>query len=285
MKYCNRWLIFIAAASMTVLAGCSGKTNGPNQTANCEVSEELSTNNMKTLQLDNVEVTWIQDTPGEHMNPVSLLAGAEALLPDSVIQQGIPSSMSTFLVKSGGLTILFDTGLGSPSSLLESSLKSLGLSLSEIQYIYLTHLHNDHIGGMLQGDSIMFPNAAVYLSRVEHDAWLNMSEEKNQNAVKTINAYKERLHLFEFGDSLPGGVKAMEAIGHTPGHTVFQTGQLLIIGDLIHGAAIQFEHPEICATYDMDPEKAAETRKYFIKYAEENHLTMAGMHLPAPAFR
>ena len=71
----------------------------------------------------------------------------------------------------------------------------------------------------------------------------------------------------------------------TPGHTVFQANKLLVIADLIHGAALQLEHPEICATYDMDKEKAVKSRKCFLQYAKDNGLTMAGMHLPAPAFK
>ena len=93
------------------------------------------------------------------------------------------------------------------------------------------------------------------------------------------------MHLFEFGETLPGNVVAMNAEGHTPGHTVFQANKLLVIADLIHGAALQLEHPEICATYDMDKEKAVKSRKYFLQYAKDNGLTMAGMHLPAPAFK
>lgn len=77
----------------------------------------------------------------------------------------------------------------------------------------------------------------------------------------------------------------MEAVGHTPGHTVFQSGKLLVIGDLIHGVALQLEHPEYCASYDMDKEAAVKARKYFLQYAKDNQLTMAGMHLPAPAFK
>lgn len=76
----------------------------------------------------------------------------------------------------------------------------------------------------------------------------------------------------------------MEAVGHTPGHTVFQTGKLLIVGDLMHGVALQKEHPEICASFDMDKEAAAATRRNILKYARDNALTMAGMHFPAPAF-
>lgn len=193
--------------------------------------------------------------------------------------------MSTFLVDTNGIRILFDTGMGAPGSRLLPGLQSLGISPADIGYLYLTHFHGDHIGGMMKGDSVVFPNAEVYASKVEYDAWMTMPAERKAQVVKTMDAYKERLHLFEFGDTLPGNVVAMEAVGHTPGHTVFQSGKLLVIGDLIHGAALQLEHPEYCASYDMDKEAAVKARKYFLQYAKDNQLTMAGMHLPAPAFK
>lgn len=94
------------------------------------------------------------------------------------------------------------------------------------------------------------------------------------------------MYLTHFhGDKLPGDIEAMNGIGHTPGHTVFQAGKLLVIGDLIHGAALQLEYPEYCASYDMDKETAVKTRKHFLQYAKDNGLTMAGMHLPPPAFK
>lgn len=193
---------------------------------------------------------------------------SDELMESLSLQGGIPSSMSTFLVDTNGIRILFDTGMGAPGSRLLPGLQSLGISPADIGYLYLTHFHGDHIGGMMKGDSVVFPNA-----------------ERKAQVVKTMNAYKERLHLFEFGDTLPGNVVAMEAVGHTPGHTVFQSGKLLVIGDLIHGAALQLEHPEYCASYDMDKEAAVKARKYFLQYAKDNQLTMAGMHLPAPAFK
>lgn len=151
--------------------------------------------------------------------------------------------------------------------------------------MYLTHFHGDHIGGMMKGDSVVFPNAEVYASKTEYDAWMKMPAERKAQVVKTMDAYKDRMHLFEFGEVLPGNVETLNAAGHTPGHTVFQAGKLLVIGDLIHGAALQLEYPEYCASYDMDKETAVKTRKHFLKYAKENGLTMAGMHLPPPAFK
>ena len=96
-----------------------------------------------------------------------------------------------------------------------------------------------------------------------------------------MEAYKDRLHLFAYNDTLPGGVVALNGEGHTPGHTVYRAGGFLIVGDLLHGAALQLARPDICASYDMDPQKAVTTRKHYLEYARQNDLLMAGMHQPA----
>ena len=280
------WKYLVVTSAIFVLSACGGGTKK-------QVNEDVSMDNvngvcdgLKTLQLDEVKVTWIQDNAKERLMERMLFADVDDSLIESLkLQGGIPSSMSAFLVETGGIRILFDTGMGAPDSRLLSGLASLGITPSDIKYLYLTHFHGDHIGGMMKGDSVVFPDAEVYASKVEYDAWLKMPADRNAQVLKTMNAYKDRLHLFEFGETLPGNVVAMNAEGHTPGHTVFQANKLLVIADLIHGAALQLEHPEICATYDMDKEKAVKSRKCFLQYAKDNGLTMAGMHLPAPAFK
>lgn len=276
----------VVVVLVLLLAGCG---SGGRKQVNEEVemdSTNVVNDGMKTLLLDEVRVTWIQDNTGQHFMPRTLFPDADDRLMDSLsLPGGLPSSMSTFLVETQGVRILFDTGLGAPDSRLLPALQSLGFTPADVPYIYLTHFHGDHIGGMMSGDSAVFPKAEVYASKAEYDAWLHMPAEKNAQVVKTMNAYKDRLHLIEFGDTLPGNVIAIDAVGHTPGHTVYRTGKLLVIGDLIHGAALQMAHPEICATYDMDKEAAVRSRKHFLRYAETNGLTMAGMHLPPPAFQ
>lgn len=280
------WKYWVVASVALLLVGCGG---GAKKQTNEEASMDSTTmacDGLKTLQLDGVKVTWIQDNAKERLMERTLFADASDELIDSLkLADGIPSSMSTFLVETDGDRILFDTGMGAPDSRLLSGLASLGVTPADIKYLYLTHFHGDHIGGMMKGDSIVFPNAEVYASKVEYDAWLKMSSERNAQVVKTMNAYKDRLHLFEFGETLPGNVVTMNAEGHTPGHTVYQAGKLLVIADLIHGAALQLEHPEICAAYDMDKDAAVKSRKHFLRYAKENGLTMAGMHLPPPGFK
>ena len=280
------WRYWVVASIALLLVGCGG---GAKKQTNEEASMDSTTmacDGLKTLQLDGVKVTWIQDNAKERLMERTLFADASDELIDSLkLADGIPSSMSTFLVETDGVRILFDTGMGAPDSRLLSGLASLGVTPADIKYLYLTHFHGEHIGGMMKGDSIVFPNAEVYASKVEYDAWLKMSSERNAQVVKTMNAYKDRLHLFEFGETLPGNVVTMNAEGHTPGHTVYQAGKLLVIADLIHGAALQLEHPEICASYDMDKDAAVKSRKHFLRYAKENGLTMAGMHLPPLGFK
>lgn len=216
--------------------------------------------------------------------PRTLFADAPDSLVSSLgLENGIPSSVSTFLMeKKDSCVMLFDTGNGAPDSRLMDGLAQMGLSPADVRYLCLTHFHGDHIGGMMRGDTVVFPNAEVYASKVEYDAWMQMPDEQKALVVKTMEAYKNRLHLFQFGDTLPGGVVALEAVGHTPGHTVFQAGKILVVGDLMHGVALQKEHPEFCASYDRDKEAAVATRKRILKYVRDNGLTMAGMHFPAP---
>lgn len=263
----------------TISGSCSSKRDAEN--CNNKINKEL-----EMLETSGSKVIWIQDNEGSHMMKTELFADAPKGLLDSLnLQNGISASMSTFLVECDSVRILFDTGLGSPNSRLVKVLKENGISPEDIQYIYLTHFHGDHIGGMMREDSVVFPNAQVYASRSEYEAWMNMPADKNAQVVKTMNAYKKNIHLFEFGDTLPRRVLTIDAVGHTPGHTAFQAGKLLVIGDLVHGAALQLEHPEICASYDMDKETAIKTRIRILQYAKDNGLTMAGMHLPAPGFK
>ena len=236
------------------------------------------------VQVGDVQAMWIRDNAADRLMPRTLFPDASDALMDSLgLAGGVPSTVSTFYVKTDGAGILFDTGLGATDSRLLSGLQTFGIVPADVKYVYLTHMHGDHIGGMLtQEGEAVFPAAEVYVSKPEYDYW--MADKANRQQVATMEAYKDRLHLFQFGDTLPGGVVAMDAVGHTPGHTVFQAGKLLVVGDLMHGAALQKVHPEVCATFDMDKEAAIGARRRFIRYAEENGLTMAGMHLPVPAF-
>lgn len=237
----------------------------------------------KTLELGDVKVTWIQDRAATQS--ASLFPQAPASLIDSLgLRGGIPSSMSVFLVESKGMRILFDTGLGGKDSRLLHLLSLMGLTPADIGFIYLTHLHGDHIGGLMQGGRAVFPTAQVFVAKQEFRGWMRMPAEKKAQVEKMAKAYRLNLHFFDFGDYLPGDVKTIDASGHTPGHTAFRVGDLLIVGDIIHGAALQLADLDLCPTYDMEPAEARAARKRILQYARMNNLVVAGMHLPAPGF-
>ncbi|SMP45732.1 MBL fold metallo-hydrolase [Fibrobacter sp. UWB10] len=282
--------LFAVALALTV-AGCSD-TKTVKETAETNVVPETAAavEGTKTVSLANgAKVTWIQDNAGEKLMPRDLFSDASDSLYASLnMPAGIPASVSTFLVQIDGKYILFDAGLGAWGGQLLNRLVALGVNPDSIGLVYLTHFHADHIAGLVKtGDAgkteKVFKNAAVYAGKVEYDAWMN-DIPKNDLQKDVMALYKDCLHLFAFGDTLPHGVLAMDAVGHTPGHTAFQLANLLVVGDLMHGYALQKDHSEINSNYDMDKAKSAESRKRLMQYARDNKLLMAGMHLPPPAF-
>ncbi len=301
MKKC--FLPLIAIVASFAVFGCSDtktpateKTAEPAKTAtepaeNAAAAEAANVVQVaKTIKLANgASVTWIQDNQGEKLNPRSLFSDAsDSLFASLNLPDGIPASVSTFLLQIDGKNILFDAGLGAFGGQTLDRLSALDVAPDKIDLIYLTHFHVDHIAGMIAKDSAgknvkVFNNATVYAGKVEYDAWMS-DIPKNDLQKAVMGIYKDKLHLFAFGDSLPHGVLALDAVGHTPGHTAFQISNLLVIGDLMHGYALQKDHPEINSNYDMDKEKSIESRKRLMQYARDNKLTMAGMHLPPPGF-
>lgn len=230
-----------------------------------------------------VEIHPIQDNVQPRMMPRALFAEA----PDSLIaalglEEGIPASVCAFLVKSEGQEILFDAANGAPDSQLVPKLLALDVKPEDIDHIFITHLHGDHIGGLAASDKAVFPNAQLHINTLELDAWMAMPAEQTTALRRTIELYKDRLHTFTPDEDLPCGIKAIEAYGHTPGHTVYRVGKNIIAGDIMHGTALQISHPEYSARFDMDKAQATQTRKAIMNNAEEEGLKVYGMHFPAP---
>lgn len=264
-----------AVAAAMLISSCGSAPK------NAEAGEHVI-DGVHTVQMDGFKASWIRDNSEARKNQMTTFPTASDEV-KAEFADGIDSSMSTFLLEKDGKTVLFDTGLGQQGSRLLPSLDSLGYSPADIDYIYITHLHGDHIGGLTKEGKAVFGNAEIYLSRLEYDAWMSM-EDRNAQAKAALEPYSGKTHLFEFGDTLPLDIEAIDAAGHTPGHAAFLAGKLLIAGDLMHGVAMQLKYPEVNASYDMDQEQAAATRARILSLAKEKGYLLCGMHFPEPGF-
>ena len=231
---------------------------------------------------NDYEIFPIQDNLSPRMMGRTLFPDApDSLIAELGLEEGIPASVSAFLVKTGGNEILFDAANGAPDSQLMQVLESLQTTADEIDYIFITHLHGDHIGGLLKEGEAVFSNALVYINKTEYDAWMAMEGRQSEGLRNICSAYGERVKTFTLEDELPCGIEAVEAYGHTPGHTAYRVGDALIAGDVMHGTALQARYPEFSAGFDMDKEMSVKTRRAILKMAEEG-VKVYGMHFPAP---
>ena len=218
----------------------------------------------------------IFDNPAPRTMSLALFGDVPADLVSSLqIADGIPSSVSVMLLEKDGQQLLFDAGNGNADSQMFPELQELGFTPADIDAIFITHLHGDHIGGLMKDGQPVFTQAKLYIPSVELDAW--MQDAKVQALVA---AYADRLVKFAPDEALPCGVQAIAAYGHTPGHTLYLSDDKLIADDIMHGLALQLDHPEFCARYDMDKEGAVASRKSVIERVKQEGWTMFGMHFP-----
>lgn len=249
---------------------------------------------METFNIGDITVIALADAPGEH--DIALFHGAAPELIQALAPSGkVASGINTFLIQSAGRNILVDTGLGiaAGGSLLDS-LALLGLAPADIDVILVTHMHFDHIGGLVADNQAVFPKAVLKIGNLEQAFWLAPAATDPTNSpyvdfgpAKLVGElYKDRLQGFEFAEEVGPGIVAQAAVGHTPGHTAFlvESGgqKLLIWGDLTHGMALQMPHPEIYPDYDYDPAAATATRKAVLERVSADNIPVAGMHIPFP---
>ena len=277
MKKSKTTKIITASAAVLMAVSCG------NTKTNAQQEAEHTTDGVTVMKIDTLTLTTIRDDEGDKRMPNSLFYGktdsakVERLSPDG----SVSSSISCYLVETQGKKVLFDTGNGTErGGMLLKRLDDIGVSPEDIDLLVITHFHGDHIGGMTEGGKPVFTRAEVYVPEQEYAAWLKMSNQNAKMAMDAMAAYGDRLHRFSYSDTLPLGIKPMAAPGHTPGHTVYQMGRLLVVGDLMHGFDLQIQDFGICPSFDMNPEQAIESRKKYVDYARKNKLIVAGMHFP-----
>jgi len=222
-------------------------------------------------------------------------------LAKSYLKTPLETSVNAYLINTGSKLILIDAGAGKlfgPTlGFLVANLEASGYKPDQVDEIYITHLHPDHVGGLVAGDKPVFPNAILRADQKEADYWLSATnlaqapaDSKGffQGAMASVNPYiaAGRFKAFSGSGELSPGIAALATSGHTPGHTSYvvtsQGHELIVLGDLIHVGAVQFGKPAITIGFDSDPKSAlAERLKVFNAAAKDGDL-VAGAHLAFP---
>lgn len=198
------------------------------------------------------------------------------------------------LVNTGSELILFDTGVGEGGrparGNMRAALESAGYTPEQVDVVVLTHMHPDHIGGLMEGGAPAFPNARYVTGQKEYDFWAAMDPEANgvtKLMAKNVKPLADKMTFLGDGGSVASGVTAMAANGHTPGHMVYMLEdggqQLVLAADLANHYVWSLAYPDWEVRFDMDKAAAAATRKSVLGMLASDRIPFVGYHMPFPA--
>ncbi|SHN41871.1 MBL fold metallo-hydrolase [Chitinophaga sp. CF418] len=223
------------------------------------------------------------------------------LLRNNFLDTIAETTISAYLVLANNQQILIDAGCGSffgPTlGKLKKHLIDAGFHPENINAVLLTHLHADHVGGLVEGDKMTFPNATIYINKKEAEFWLTTGNKEKANkraqpffdpAQAAIMPYQKagKVKTYDPGAQLFPGISSINAFGHTPGHSFYMVeskGQKLVFwGDVIHAGAVQFTDPSVTIDFDVDLAAAAAARSNTFNEAVKDGYWIAAPHLSFP---
>ena len=213
-------------------------------------------------------------------------------------------ALNVVVVRSGGRTILIDAGMGMEfpdlpkAGQLLHRLEAAGIDLASVTDVVLTHMHMDHVGGLL-ADGVkdrLRPDLRIHVAAAEAKFWESpdfsrvsmppgFPDALRQAAKRFLEEYRTRLRLFEDEYEVAPGVVVCRTGGHTPGHSVVRLAsggeRLTFAGDLVF--AVGFEHPDWYNGFEHDPEEAARVRVGLLRELAANRELLVATHMPFPS--
>ncbi len=214
-------------------------------------------------------------------------------------------ALNVVVVRSGPQTILLDAGLGIDPDLhlpragqLVRRLEAAGIELASVTDVVLTHMHMDHIGGLLV-DGVkdrLRPDVKIHVAAAEVTFWESpdfsrvsmppgFPDALRSAARRFMNEYRGHLQTFEERSEVAPGVQVLRTGGHTPGHSVVRVAsggdRLTFAGDAVF--TVGFDHPDWHNGFEHDPEEAARVRVRLLEELAETGETLVATHLPFPS--
>jgi len=291
---------FLATSALAALGAASGLRLAP------ALAQDGSTTGVaaaRSFPIGGARVTALNDgflpIGPDALNGIEPEAFMELLRAAHIEGEAHPTGVNAYLVETGEATVLVDTGTGNamgPSlGQLASNMAALGIDPASVDTVIATHLHPDHVGGVLAEGGNPFANAGLKVHEADLDFWTGGEVRKQapesaqgffDAAEAAVAAFGERVETFADGADLGGGMTAMHLPGHTVGHSGVMLESegdgLLIWGDIVHVAPIQLARPEVTIGFDTDQPQAAETRTALLDQVATDGTRVAGMHIGFP---
>ena len=208
----------------------------------------------------------------------------------------LPSNWTCLLVDTGRKKLLVDTGIGHldpGGGKLLPQLEGLGFQPGDIDMVFLTHGHPDHVGGCTgEDEKPVFKNAQYVTGKQEFEFWTSEPEQPDpenwmaQISRQKLLAIQDQLELVGGDSELLPGIRTIEAFGHTPGHLgleIHSQGETLL--NLADAALhpLHLEHPEWFAKVDMQPEQMISTRVRLLQHAAKEEVLVLFFHFDFPS--
>jgi glyoxylase-like metal-dependent hydrolase (beta-lactamase superfamily II) len=291
-----RTVALLSAALFATLGGTSALAAAP--------MAKFSAPGFYRLMVGDFEVTALSDGTAD-LPMDQLLQEApgktKKALANAFLKTPLETSVNAYLINTGSKLVLIDTGAGNlfgPTlGKLLANLKASGYQAADIDEIYLTHLHPDHVGGLASNGSLTFPNAEVHADKRESDYWLSQANMDSapasmkgffQGARASLMPYIDahKYQPFSSNTELLPGITSYASYGHAAGHTSYviesQGSKMIVAGDLIHVPAVQLDHPGVTISFDSNPKAAVESRSQVFRMAAAEGDLIAAAHIQFP---
>lgn len=199
----------------------------------------------------------------------------------------IPTDKAQFfftptLVNTGAELVLFDTGVGAAP--LVAAMAAAGYAPEQVDVVVLTHMHGDHIGGVIGDAGPTFANARYVTGAAEHNHWMGAANENFDKAVRPLN---DKFTFLDDAGTVVSGITAQVAFGHTPGHMIYRIEsagqQLAITADTANHYVWSLAYPDWEVTFDNDKAAAAASRRAVFGMLAADKVPFIGYHMPFPA--